>query len=211
MSSLSQQLDAMIPDEKPVAFGETVIVRSSDGSGYLVHHRDDSPDDSGLHRLATAAEARDMASTSESGEFRPLRTAPTLRRGWLAEPATSEELLEILDAIYPASAANWIAYESGERDPVPFRETVARQTKSRATPAELPDSVINRIMRDLCARGCLRRIGWAIDDSCPTARIRRGSREIPLVCLEACPFAIAAAEESQESPESSPPSEAPES
>jgi hypothetical protein len=57
------------------------------------------------------------------------------------------------------------------------------------------DQMANRIMREVCSPGCVRKIAWPIDDQCAVSRIKPNKRFIPSVCTEACTFAVSRARE----------------
>jgi len=65
---------------------------------------------------------------ADSGEFRPLKTAPNLRRGWRLNVANLEELRRSLDYFYPAMLGVRSSYAHGSLPTVPLRKTLARQT-----------------------------------------------------------------------------------
>ncbi|MEO0414004.1 MAG: hypothetical protein AAF226_03515, partial [Verrucomicrobiota bacterium] len=78
----------------------------------------------------------------------------------------------------------------GKVDAVPLRTTLGRQTGMYRFANAIKDKHANQIMIDTCSPGCLRRIAWPINDACATGRVGAGMNEIPLLCLEACTFAV---------------------
>ncbi|MEM7700138.1 MAG: DR2241 family protein, partial [Verrucomicrobiota bacterium] len=126
----------------------------------------------------------------EEGNYRPLKTAPTLARGWMSRAERVDEFLSHLDAIYPGVFATWIAYDAGIHAPTPLRQTLDRQTGIYRFAGAITDQMANRIMRETCARGCIRQIAWPIDDTCAVSKLKGSRRFIPSICTEACTFAV---------------------
>ena len=56
-------------------------------------------------------------------------------------------------------------------------------------------SLAGRIRRELCAAGCLRQIAWPDEEDDETPRLEAPERAIPLLCAEACTFAVNLARE----------------
>ena len=102
-------------------------------------------------------------------------------------------LLDHLDAVYPGAIATTLRYLSGGLDPTPLRETLDRQTGMYRFAGTVSDQAVNRLMRELCSPGCLRKIAWPIDASSPVARLRSTGNLVPLICTEACTFAVSEA------------------
>jgi len=147
----------------------------------------------GLEELSSPQELREMAKWDTKGEYRPLKTAPNLISGWVTSCQDSSEFLKRLDAIYPGVFATWAAYEKGTHDPTPLRDTLDRQTGMYRFAGSITDQMANEIMRETCAKGCLRTIAWPISSECPTSRLKRPPQDIPVICTEACTFAVSEA------------------
>ena len=190
--SLSEELEALLPPDSERRYGEITLRRDAEGTFQAVHI-DDRDDTDGLTPIDSVPELRELAKFDEMGEFRPLKTAPTLRSGWVTRCERPAEFLKRLDAIYPGVFALWIAYEKGEIDPVPLRETLDRQTGMYRFAGSITDQMANRIMRETCSKGCLRTIAWPIDGKCAVSRLKGNKRSIPVICTEACTFAVSEA------------------
>ena len=70
----------------PFSFGQILVLKGDDSAFVLLHR-----DDASLDRLQTYREAKDaieIAKYDDAGNYRPLKTAPNLRRGWRLELAT---------------------------------------------------------------------------------------------------------------------------
>ena len=70
----------------PFYFGQ-IVVTKKEGAGFALLHRDDASLDR-LQRYREAKDAIEIAKYDNAGNYRPLKTAPNLRRGWRLELAT---------------------------------------------------------------------------------------------------------------------------
>lgn len=186
--TLSRELESRLPPGGEIRFGELHLARAEDGT-FSARHRNDIGVEE-LDDIGTPADLRELAKFTADGEYRPLKTAPTLRDGWKTECDDAGEFLKRLDAVYPGVFATWIAYQRGELDPVPLRRTLDRQTGMYRRAATITDQMANQIMRELCSPDCIRKITWPIDDGCPVGRITGRPGTIPIVCTEACTLAV---------------------
>jgi sirohydrochlorin cobaltochelatase len=180
-----------------------LTVWPGDGSrrAYEVRHVDDAelPLES-LERHADPVAVRDIAQYDADGNYRPLATAPTLRRGWAFVDLGPEELLDVVDRCYPATVANWYRERTGELDVTHWRETAERQTGIYDLVDELEGEAVSALARACCVDGqCLKRREW--DEYGPsggpandgTLDAPRGEGEFP--CREPCSLVVAAARE----------------
>jgi len=147
----------------PFSFGQ-ILVQKLDRSAFVLSHRDDAS----LDRLQTYRDAKDaieIAKHDDAGNYRPLKTAPNLRRGWRLELATVEELRRALDYFYPGRLAVFAAWKSGYLKTTPLRETLDRQSGMYRVAAKISDPQINDLVADFCRSdgGCLRTILWKRD------------------------------------------------
>ena len=183
--------------------GQVRVARQQDGS-WLLHHAADLGDDASLKKLETVIEAREMALTDEAGNFRGLKTAPTLRRGWsLVVPGS--EIAAALDAIYPGAPGLWRHFKAGTLKPVPLRETLGRQTGMYRFANTISDNDVERMVACVCdaKTKCLRRITWKLTDSEPPASpppdklppVTPADDNPALICVEACTYLVSAARE----------------
>ncbi len=189
--TLAEELEQLLPLGTEIRFGELHLARSETGV-FSAHHIDDTGIDT-LEEIDSVPELRELAKYDSKGDYRPLKTAPTLRSGWVTECRDAKEFLARLDAIYPALFATWVAYSHEELAPVPLRDTLDRQTGMYRFAGSITDQMANKIMRDLCAKGCVRKIAWPIDDRCAVGRLPKRSHRIPAICTEACTFAVSEA------------------
>lgn len=191
-TSLAAALEAALPPGETRRFGELSLSRDAGGAFVATHCRDAgmAASKGDLLPIESPAAMREWAKFDADGEYRPLKTAPNLKPGWIARAGEAAAFLKLLDAVYPGSFAGWVAYSRGELDATPLRETLDRQTGMYRFAGNITDAMANQIMRETCSAGCLRVIAWPIDEACAVGRIKAGQGTVPLLCFEACPFAI---------------------
>jgi sirohydrochlorin cobaltochelatase len=203
----------------PFHFGEILIQKITNGRFVLSHRDDESVDRLKIFR--SAEDAIEIAKYDEAGNYRPLKTAPTLRHGWRLELDTLEELRRVLDYFYPGRLAVFVAWKSGKLQTTALRETLDRQSGMYRVAAKISDSQIDDLVADFCRSddGCLRTILWKRDahgaiastklpkdkfepacdqtSACsrrPVGDARASHSEaatVPLLCQEACNLLIA--------------------
>ncbi|MFC6726629.1 DR2241 family protein, partial [Halobium palmae] len=123
--------------------------------------------------------------------YRPLKTAPTLRRGWLFTDLSGAELVDCVDAFYPATVANWYREREGDLDVTDWTETAERQTGIYDVIDELDREAVERIAASCCVDSqCLKRRQWDYDEESELAA-PRGDEAFP--CREPCSLVVAAA------------------
>jgi len=184
--------------------GEIQIRRA--GDAFLLRHRHDS-DGIELKRYSRPDDALELARYNEAGAYRPLKSAPDLRRGWQLELASLEELQLALDFFYPAMLGTLLAFEQRTLVPVAFRATASRQSGMYAVVKKISDPQADELIGRFCSScgGCLKTIWWKIDDDRAISTLPQSKFEpafdqtgdhapvLPLLCDEACNLLIAAA------------------
>jgi sirohydrochlorin cobaltochelatase len=163
----------------------------------LRHHADEGVKE--LSTFSDLASAREIAKFDAVGNFRPLRSAPTLRRGWLIQVANPKEMLMALEEFYPAALGLWLSSLHGMLAPTPLRETLGRQTGMYRVTQLLRDDQAREIIVARCGEGCLRTVLWDLEpghplDFLPPERRTMDShsaQRIPLLCCEACNLLVA--------------------
>jgi sirohydrochlorin cobaltochelatase len=166
---------------------------------YVLTHREDG-DVLGLHSYHDPYDAVEIARYDDEGRFRPLKTAPNLRRGWKLELKNIEDVLFALDAFYPAVVGTVRQFEASGLEVVPLRETLERQSGMYAVVKKISDEQADELITKTCNRsnGCLKKILWPICTgraaslSVPASAISISAQEIPLLCAEACNLLVAA-------------------
>ena len=168
------------------------LIFKSDGSGFtLCHFEDEHRSD--LEVYSSPDDATTIALYDDAGIYRPLKTAPNLRHGWLLRVADIKSLHLALDLLYPAALANWRALLLGETVATPLRDTVNRQTGMYRITGLIQDSEAEALIERLCKPGCLRQIQWPIPSEAPHKAPKLSEKEIPLLCTDACCLLIAEA------------------
>jgi sirohydrochlorin cobaltochelatase len=171
----------------PWKIGE-VIIRP----GFDLLHRDDfESNPASLRDVTSPAGLRELVRLDREGNFRPLRAAPNLRRGWVHHAPDLPGLQLALDYLYPAALANWRLWQDHELLPTPWSETARRQTGRFRIVRETDETSLRELVRRHCRAGCLKQRLW------PPAfeSIRADADEIPLLCPEACNFLVGKARE----------------
>ena len=171
-------------DEAPegCTFGQ-VIVRPLSSGGYELHHVADK-DAEGLEAYDNPRAARELAKLTESGEHRPLKSSPNLRRGWVLRVADAFELWIAMNYLYPAGIVHWYLYREGKIDITTYRENAARQSGIYKRIQHLSDKGVQDAARACCEDAvCLKKTLWDVDAKTPL-EMDRGEGEI--LCPEPC-------------------------
>jgi hypothetical protein len=173
------------------------------GRVYEVRHVDDAGEPlDALEVRRDPLDARSIRKTDERGRYRPLSTAPTLRRGWALVDLGPAGAVRAVDAFYPATIANWHREREGCLDVSHWHETVARQTGiyglvetwDRGEGHEHVEWVAEACCDD---SQCLKRREWEYDAG--TGLDAGGEGDSPaegagvFPCREPCSFVIAGA------------------
>jgi sirohydrochlorin cobaltochelatase len=193
-----QALAAVLSDKS--RFGQLLIQRTSAG-GFVVCHRDDE-NAAGLKSLRRTEDAIEIVRYDQAGKYRPLKTAPTLRRGWKLEVVDLGELRRALDYFYPGRLAILAAWTEEQLVVTPLRETLDRQSGMYRVAANISDEQIDEVVANTCRSngGCLRTILWKRDARGAVTSTKlppekfdpaydqsgRGENAIPLLCQEIC-------------------------
>ena len=200
-------LEVWLAPATPRQVGQVAILNT--GHCYHICHQADS------HTFFSAKEtaptitrpvdARQVAKLDANAAFRPLKSAPNLRAGWLLELQQIEEVREALDYLYPAAIGMWLAYQRHPDRSVPLRETLNRQTGMYKSASELTDAEAGELIATFCAPNrCQRRILWYLDDESsveiqPEKRLNPAVSKsdmpahLPILCAEACNLLVGAA------------------
>ena len=212
-------LEKVCNDSRNFCVGQ-ILVRKTSAGGFSLSHRDEEAADQ-LKIFRAPEDAVEIAKYDDAGNYRPLKTAPNLRRGWRLELETLEDLRHALDYFYPGRLAMFAARKSHKLQTSPLRETLDRQSGMYRVAAKISDSQIDNLVGNFCRSngGCLRTILWKRDASgaiastklpkekfdpasdqarvCsrrPPGDARASHSEvatIPLLCQEACNLLVA--------------------
>jgi sirohydrochlorin cobaltochelatase len=191
-----------------------ILVRKTNDGGFVISHRDDQGRGD-LKFFHNAEDAIYLSKFDDSGNYRPLKTAPNLQHGWRLQLATVDDLRRSLDYFYPGRLAVFAAWKGGPLASTPLRETLDRQSGMYRVAAKISDEQVDRVVGDFCRSdgGCLRSILWKRDkqgtiastnlplekfDPAFDQTLTPGSlppaitpRVIPLLCQEPCNLLVA--------------------
>jgi 4Fe-4S iron-sulfur cluster binding domain/DR2241 stabilising domain len=158
------------------------MIRQS-GAGYELRHVEDGKVEAGLLRELKLTEARDLAQYTAAGAFRPLKSAPNLKRGWRLAVSNDVELGVALDGLYPGAVADWYAVKLGNPPVTNYREYTARQSGMYRITTMLNDAQAGLVIGACCDRKfCLKQRLWSVT-GLGTDELA-GKSLIP--CLEPC-------------------------
>jgi hypothetical protein len=159
-----------------------VLIRRVERGFELLHIADRDMDGDGLEKL-TVSGLRALAQFTSAGAFRPLKSAPNLRRGWHAKAGDLSALELALNYLYPGAVADWFAARLNPPPITSYRQFTARQTGMYRITTMLNDAIAGAAIRACChADFCLKRRLWSVQGLAPDAPEQKSV--IP--CLEPC-------------------------
>jgi hypothetical protein len=162
-------------------FGQVLIRRAN--HGFALRHMADRDAPEGTCPLVKVEDLRSLAQFTELGVYRPLKSAPNLRRGWRALAGDAPALGLCLHYLYPGALADWFAAQSGKPPVTSYREFASRQTGMYRITATLNDTVATAVACAGCHRDfCLKRRLWTVGNLAPDTTAEKSV--IP--CLEPC-------------------------
>lgn len=210
LNTIEQVLDAALTDCFEI--GQILVRRISDR--FVLSHREDKA----LGCVETFRDpeaALEMARFDDAGNYRPLKTAPNLRRGWRLELSTLQAVRRALDHFYPGRLAAFAAWRVNLLRTTSLRETLDRQSGMYRVAARISDEQLDELVGNFCRSdgGCLRTILWKRDASGapPATKLppekfdpaydqmnavggpgsMAPATTIPLLCQEACNLLVA--------------------
>jgi hypothetical protein len=159
-----------------------VLIRRA-GQGFELRHVADGDASAEGMEVLTVAGLRALAQFTATGAFRPLKSAPNLRRGWRVFAANPGELEMALNHLYPGAVADWFAARSDPPPVTSYRRFTARQTGMYRITTMLNDRIASAAIRACCHSDfCLKQRLWSVDGLPPDAPEQKSV--IP--CLEPC-------------------------
>ena len=173
-------IDAFVAQVRPqLVFGQ-VLVQSTPGGFELTHVED--RDAASLHTV-TLTSLREIAQFTTSKQFRPLKSAPTLQRGWKFNARSSAELNDAMQCLYPGAVADWFAARQPEPPITHFREFTGRQTGMYRVTAMLTNAQAEVLARAGCHKEfCLKQRLWGVENLLP----EKAAEKSLIPCLEPC-------------------------
>lgn len=173
--------------------GQVVISETHE----LRHRNDFAAEDSSLRVIADWAAWRELLRTDTHGEFRPLKAAPNLPRGWRFPLASEADVALALQFLYPSALANWHLWEHRTLPVIPYLDTADRQTGRYRIVRALTATALEDLTQTVCATGCLKQRLWGPNP----AHLNAATGELPLICPEACNYFIERAREKIKGPQ----------
>jgi len=189
--------------------GQVRIHRDHCEFPYALYHIDDAdlatqPAFGGLDQHHGPADARDISTYSEDGEYRFTKGKINLRRGWIITLDGEDDLLRALDQLYPACTALFVKYSQGKLPIEDLREKLGRQTGMYRYAGSISDEGAQKLIQKVCgpAHNCAKKILWQLDENTPlddseasrfdgTLGDAPDIQAIPLLCREACNHFVA--------------------
>ena len=167
------------------SFGQVVVRPLPEGGGYEMRHVADADvADGDLGVNGDPREAREIAKLTEEGEYRPLKSSPNLRRGWVLRVEDERGLFVAMNYLYPSGVVHWYLYRNGELEITNYRENAARQSGIYKRVQRLSDEGVQNAARACCEDAvCLKKTLWDVDENTPRLS-KPGEGEIP--CPEPC-------------------------
>ena len=187
-----------------------VFVLNKGEHGFSLSHIEDEQrlanDDDTLDSFQGAFSAREIALSNAQGEYRFLKSAPDLRKGWRLDLDSAHSVREALEHFYPAMLGTWFAFQQKRLQVTPLRATLERQTGMYGSTREITDGNAQTMVGTQCnsSTACLKTPLWDIGpgteiSSLPTEELSIPSTDvetpgcIPLLCAEACNHLVACA------------------
>jgi hypothetical protein len=159
-----------------------VVIRRA-GTGFECVHVNDRAAISGSLKTIAVAEALSLPQFTAGGAFRPLKSSPNLKSGWLVIAKNESELEYVLNYIYPHAIADWFVVAEGNPPITNYREFTGRQTGMYRITTMLDDTQAAQVIRACCdKRFCLKQRLWTVEGLAADGRDEKSL--IP--CLEPC-------------------------
>lgn len=175
--ALEAFVEALPPE---LVFGQ-VLIRTNDPNSFVLTHVEDR--DAFPLRDVNVVDLRGVAQFTAEKQFRPLKSAPTLQRGWRFAAGDATALEAGLHAIYPGAVADWFAARQPEPPVTSYRAFTSRQSGMYRITTHLNDLRAAEVALAGCAgRFCLKQRLWTVT-GLPADSIEAKSL-IP--CLEPC-------------------------
>lgn len=143
-----------------------IAIGKTNGNRFDLSHRDDQGRED-LQLFKNADDAAEIAKFDDAGNYRPLKTAPNLRRGWRLELAKLDELRIALNHFYPGRLAVLTAWKKNRLTTTLLRVTLNRQSGMYRVAAQISDEDLDDLVGNFCRSdgGCLRTILWKRDQN----------------------------------------------
>jgi hypothetical protein len=164
-----------------LTLAQVLILRH--GAGFELRHIDDRDVPADSLRQLSLPEMRQWAQYNDAGEFRPLKSAPDLRRGWKLSLANDAELETALNHLYPGALADWFAAQASNPPVTNYREYTGRQSGMYRIITMLTDVQVGKVISATCYKShCLKRRLWTVAGT----RVDSPGAKSLIPCLEPC-------------------------
>lgn len=177
---------------------------------YLCHYQDGEGLVRGEHVIFERhydrpEQALEIYRHDDRGDFRPLRTAPTLRHGWLLALPDISDVRQALDFFYPAALGMFGGLRTNNLPSVNVLDTMRRQTGMYQVVRAMTPEQADELTGGSCLShgGCIRTILWKIDKDMPARRLppekfdpgvpqmQTSLKCLPVLCCEICNLLVA--------------------
>ena len=159
--------------------GQVLVIKN--GASYSILHSADANQIADCKNV-TIDSLRELSEYTTGGAYRPLKSAPSLKTGWICQVASVPELGSALNHLYPGGIADWHAVNEGAAA-TNYRDFTNRQTGMYRITTHPNDDEVTQFTDACCdARFCLKQRLWtlnATDQPMPF-----DANQIP--CLEPC-------------------------
>jgi hypothetical protein len=155
-------MDALLVKVGPeFTWGEVLAQKS--GEKFIVRHMADRQLAVEDLEEVPISSLRALATYTARGSFRPLKSAPNLRRGWRTESKNTAELETALNHLYPGSIADWFVAGTPHPSITTYREFTRRQSGMYRITQMLDDAQAALVLRACChPRLCLKQRLWSV-------------------------------------------------
>ncbi len=164
--------------------GEVLITAKNSGEDcFELRHIDDREEKATALIPCTTEDLREIVATDPQGNFRPLKSSPDLRRGWIAKASTESALWELLNILYPGAIGDWYAQQHQGSRPTSYPDFVGRQSGMYRGASQLSPLETRSLVAGCCSeRHCLKQRLWTTEGEAT----HDASQDLPLLCREPC-------------------------
>ena len=157
----------------------------SAGPRFELRHVEDAEAEPDALRKVSVSDLRGIAMETAAGAFRPLKSAPSLKRGWRCEVTDIGTLELAIRHLYPGGITDWHARNDPTRA-TSYRDFTARQTGMYRITTFLDTDSAPPVISACCDdRFCLKTRLWTYDGVADEP-----AGELDLPCLEPCPLLL---------------------
>lgn len=188
MSTTQPDLEFLLSSLKQHAqVGQIIVSNKAADAGHIIHIDDEKQPVDSLTQVSLS-ELRSIVSSTADGKFRPLKSAPNLKSGWIYSYADSSQLKDALDIIYPGFVSDFYYLHSNQNEHLGYFSFAGRQTGMYKATGSLSESELSHVIAGCCQENFCQKLRWWDSQSNPSQPISQNP-EINIPCLEPCaPF-----------------------